>query len=180
MGVRLNAIFVVCITTLGLAGCELTEQPVKANNTETAPVTKVVEPHGDGLPNPKPRPKTDPMYPPAEIIIGWHAKACGGFKVAASKIAYIGTKEIQNYFDFSCKNNVLAPEKVLTQLLKLDQAYYWPDDIKQYLWLQKQQINQQIDAKKQQQALNNKMQETLSSLATIEQQLLLREETKEQ
>ena len=29
-------------------------------------------------------------------------------------------------------------------------------------------------------ALNNKMQETLSSLATIEQQLLLREETKEQ
>ncbi len=38
----------------------------------------------------------------------------------------------------------------------------------------------QINAKKEQQALNNKMQETLSSLATIEQQLLLREETKEQ
>ena len=180
MGVRLNAIFVVCFTTLGLAGCELTEQPVKADNTEAEHVTKVVEPHGDGLPNPKPRPKTDPMYPPAEIVIGWHAKACGGFKVAASKDTYIGTKEIQSYFDFSCKNNVLAPEKVLDKLLKLDQAYYWPDDIKQYIWLQKQQINQHISAKQQQQALNNKMQETLSSLATIEQQLLLREETKEQ
>ena len=34
--------------------------------------------------------------------------------------------------------------------------------------------------KKQQQALNVKMQKTLSSLAAIEQQLLLREETKEQ
>ena len=33
---------------------------------------------------------------------------------------------------------------------------------------------------KEQQALNNKMQQMLSSLATIEQQLLLREETKEQ
>ena len=59
-------------------------------------------------------------------------------------------------------------------------AYFWPDDIKQYLWLQKQQVTLQINAKKEQQALNNKMQETLSSLATIEQQLLLREETKEQ
>jgi len=38
----------------------------------------------------------------------------------------------------------------------------------------------QINAKKEQQALNDKMQETLSSLATIEQQLLLREDTKEQ
>lgn len=65
-------------------------------------------------------------------------------------------------------------------LLQLDQAYYWPDDIKHYWWLQKQQIKQQLNAKKEQQALSDKMQETLSSLATIEQQLLLREETKEQ
>ena len=180
MGVRLNAILVVCITTLGLAGCELTEQPVNKSNPEAEQAGKVTTPQGDSLPNPKPRPKTDPMYAPAETVIGWHAKSCGGFQVAASKTVYIGAKELQNYFDFSCKNNVLAPEKVLTQLLKLDQAYYWPDDIKQYLWLQKQSVQHSLKAKQAKQALTEKMEKTLSSLAAIEQQLLLREETKEQ
>ena len=170
MGVRFKTILMVYITALGLAGCELTKK-TSVNNNEQA--IKVVEP------NPKPRPKSEPMYPPAEVVIGWHAKACGGFKAIDTKAIYIGAAEIERYFDFSCKNNSLEPNKVLTKLLQLDQAFYWPDDIKQYLWLQKQQIKQQISAQKAQQALNDKMQETMSSLATIEQQLLLREETKE-
>ena len=52
---------------------------------------------------------------------------------------------------------------------------YWPLTHKA-----KQYEIMQINAKKQQQALNAEMQKTLSSLAAIEQQLLLREETKEQ
>ncbi|WP_405631033.1 hypothetical protein [Pseudoalteromonas sp. Ld20] len=169
MGVRFKTILMVYITVLGLAGCELIKPSV--NDNEQA--IKVVEP------NPKPRPKSEPMYPPAEVVIGWHAKACGGFKATDTKAVYIGAAAIERYFDFSCKNNSLEPTKVLAKLLQLDQAFYWPDDIKQYLWLQKQQIKQQISAQKAQQALNDKMQKTMSSLATIEQQLLLREETKE-
>lgn len=179
MGVHLKTMCLVCITAFGLAGCELTEQVID-KNTDVEPVTITKEVQTDGLPSPKPRPKSDPIYPPAEVVISWHAKSCGGFNVEATKTAYIGAQEIQSYFDFSCKNNILEPEKVLAKLLKLDKAHYWPDDIKQYLWLQKQQVKQEIDAKKAQQALNDKMQKTLSSLATIEQQLLLREETKEQ
>ncbi|MCQ8879014.1 hypothetical protein NQT69_13460 [Pseudoalteromonas shioyasakiensis] len=178
MGVHLKTIAMVCITSIALAGCELTDNTVQQEVVAAKP--KPVAKPNEGLPNPKPRPKTDPMYPPAQVIIGWHAKACGGFKITENNTQFVGAKEIQQYFDFSCKNNVLAPDAVLTKLLKLDQAYYWPDDIKQYWWLQKQQIKQQINAKKEQEALHDKMQETLSSLATIEQQLLLREETKEQ
>lgn len=176
MGVHLKTIVMVCITGIGLTGCQLTSETeqhtvadIKLPATQTAST----------LPNPKPRPKTDPIYPSAKILIGWHARACGGFKVTKTAKEFVGAKEIKDYFDFSCKNQTLAPENVLTKLLKLDQAYYWPDDIKQYWWLQKQQIKQQINAKKAQQALNDKMQQTLSSLAAIEQQLLLREETKE-
>ena len=159
-----------CITLIGLTGCEL----ISDVGTKSTGSIKAMHP------NPKPRPKTEPTYPSASTVIAWHASSCGGFALAADKKQYVGKREIQSYFNFSCKNNTLAPEKVLTMLLQLDQAYYWPDDIKHYWWLQKQQIKQQLNAKKEQQALSDKMQETLSSLATIEQQLLLREETKEQ
>ncbi|MFY8326468.1 hypothetical protein [Pseudoalteromonas sp. ZZD1] len=180
MGVHYKTILLVCITSIGLTGCKLTNEAASQQVTQTKSDSTALTQPSDALPNPKPRPKTDPFYPPADVLIGWHAKACGGFKVASDNKDFVGAKDIQQFFNFSCKNNTLAPEEVLTKLLKLDQAYYWPDDIKQYWWLQKQQIKQQINAKKQQQALSDKMQETLSSLATIEQQLLLREETKEQ
>ena len=162
--------FLACFILIGLTGCEL----MSDTSTKNTDSMKAVHP------NPKPRPKTEPAYPSASTVIAWHASSCGGFVLAADKKQYVGKREIQSYFNFSCKNNTLAPEKVLTMLLQLNQAYYWPDDIKHYWWLQKQQIKQQINAKKQQQALSDKMQKTLSSLATIEQQLLLREETKEQ
>ena len=47
-----------------------------------------------------------------------------------------------------CLNTSSDPNTVMSKLLKLDQAYYWPDDIKQYLWLQKQQVTLQINAKR--------------------------------
>ena len=159
-----------CFALTGLSGCELLDGIGTKN---TVPIKTM-------FPNPKPRPKTEPAYPSTTTVIAWHALSCGGFSLEPDKKQYVGKKEIQSYFNFSCKNNTLTPEKVLTMLLQLDQAYYWPDDIKHYWWLQKQQIKQQINAKKEQQALNDKMQMTLSSLASIEQQLLLREETKEQ
>ena len=159
-----------CFTLIGLTGCELMSD-VGAKNTD---LTQALHP------NPKPRPKTESVYPSASTVIAWHAESCGGFVLAVDKKQYVGKREIESYFNFSCKNNTLAPEKVLTMLLQLEQAYYWPDDIKHYWWLQKQQVRQHIQAKKAQHAINSKMQKMLSSLATIEQQLLLREETQEQ
>ncbi|WP_096739159.1 hypothetical protein [Pseudoalteromonas atlantica] len=173
MRTRLIAILCVLSSTVVLAGCE-------TNNTQTAAVSQEVEPAKSTVPNPKKRPKSDPVYPSAERVVAWHANQCGGFKVKPSLHTYLGEKELKRFFKFMCVNTSSAPEEVMTRLQKLDLAYFWPEPIKQYLWLQKQHVTRQINALKEQQALNDKMQQTLSSLATIEQQLLLREDTKEQ
>lgn len=182
---RLMTILCVLGSTIILSGCEINnaqEEHVSASITKTTPAPVIdtqVTTDKNTKPSPKSRPKDDPIYPPAEQVIAWHANQCGGFKVTPVKQVYLGEKELKSFFKFMCLNTSNDPNTVMTKLLKLDLAYFWPDDIKQYLWLQKQQVTMQINAKKEQQALNNKMQETLSSLATIEQQLLLREETKE-
>ncbi|WP_372762694.1 hypothetical protein [Pseudoalteromonas sp.] len=175
MILRLIATLCVCGSVLMVSGC-------KTNDTQqpTAAVTTKITRDKPSQPSPKPRPKTEPQYPSAGQLIAWHANQCGGFKLAVDNKAYIGEKELKNFFHFMCLNSASDPNSVMNKLLKLDQAYYWPDAIKQYLWLQKQQITLQITVKKEQQALHEKMQQTLSSLAAIEQQLLLREETKEQ
>lgn len=177
MSARLMAIVWLTSSLVFLSGCEITntQKPPKPELiAQTQPDNK------SNQPNPKPRPKADPMYPPISQVIAWHAHQCGGFKLAASNETYLGEQALKAFFNTACLNLSNDPNAVMSQLLKLDQAYFWPDDIKHYLWLQKQQVLRQINAQKQQQALNAKMQKTLSSLAAIEQQLLLREETKEQ
>ncbi|KTF17393.1 hypothetical protein [Pseudoalteromonas sp. H103] len=179
---RLMAILCVLISTIILSGCETNNAQQQSVVSSPAPVvdTTTTTKNKSTLPSPKARPKSEPTYPPAEQVIAWHANQCGGFKVAPVKQAYLGETELKHFFKYMCLNVNTDPNAVMSKLLKLDLAYFWPDDIKQYLWLQKQQVTMQINAKKEQQALNDKMQETLSSLATIEQQLLLREDTKEQ
>ncbi|MGB1978260.1 MAG: hypothetical protein ACPHNW_11595 [Pseudoalteromonas tetraodonis] len=177
MSARLMAIVWLTSSLVFLSGCEITNtqtQGESALNVPSQPDKKTNQP------NPKPRPKSEPIYPSAAQVIAWHANQCGGFKLAPDNETYLGEQALKAFFNTACVNLSRDPDTVMSQLLKLDQAYYWPDDIKHYLWLQKQHVLMQIDAKKQQQALNAKMQKTLSSLAAIEQQLLLREETKEQ
>ena len=177
MSARLMAILWLTSSLVFLSGCELTNTQTPAKPeliAQTQPDNK------SNQPNPKPRPKLDLMYPPAAQVIAWHAHQCGGFKLTSDNKTYLGEQALKAFFNTACVNLSRDPDTVMSQLLKLDQAYYWPDDIKHYLWLQKQQVLMQINAKKQQQALNAEMQKTLSSLAAIEQQLLLREETKEQ
>jgi hypothetical protein len=181
MRLRYIAIFCVLSVSMVISGCKInngqkdrvliTPEPVVATNIKNDKKNK---------PNPKPKAKIEPGYPTTDQVIAWHANQCGGFKLVPSKHIFTGESELKRFFKFICLNISNDPNTVMTKLLKLDLAYFWPDDIKQYLWLQKQHITMQINAKKEQQALNNKMQETLSSLATIEQQLLLREEIKEQ
>lgn len=181
MRLRLIAILCVLSSSMVISGCEINngqEERVSITPAHVVDTKKTTDKNSN--PSPKPRPKIEPSYPPAEQVIAWHANQCGGFKLVPSKDVFTGENELKRFFKFMCLNINDDPNTVMTQLLKLDLAYFWPDDIKQYLWLQKQQVTMQINAKKEQQALNNKMQETLSSLATIEQQLLLREETKEQ
>ncbi|ASM50958.1 hypothetical protein PESP_a3091 [Pseudoalteromonas espejiana DSM 9414] len=177
MRTRLIAILCVLSSAVVLAGCEI-------NNTQKTASTEKVEPTNTKIkstvPNPKVRPKSEPVYPSAEQVIAWHANQCGGFKIKPSTHTFLGEKELKSFFNYMCLNTASAPDEVMKKLQKLDLAYFWPDPIKQYLWLQKQHVTRQINAKKEQQALNDKMQQTLSSLATIEQQLLLREDTKEQ
>lgn len=177
---RLMAILCVCGSAIILSGCKTNNAQQQVVASPVAQTQTKVTSDKNSQPSPKPRPKSDPMYPPAEQVIAWHANKCGGFKLTPDNKDFVGEKELKSFFQFMCLNTSSDPNTVMSKLLKLDQAYYWPDDIKQYLWLQKQQVTLQINAKKEQQALNNKMQQTLSSLATIEQQLLLREETKEQ
>ncbi|WP_404342885.1 hypothetical protein [Pseudoalteromonas mariniglutinosa] len=168
-----------CIVTLWLSGCSLTSS---LNDTTKSEQQKQLTPTTKNIslePNPKPRPKIDPVYPPASLVIAWHASLCGGFKITEPKGRYIGEAELKALFKSLCLLGASEPEKALKQLVNSDKAFYWPDDIKQYLWLQKQTINQHIATQAQQQALAEKMQQTLSSLATIEQQLLLREDVKE-
>jgi hypothetical protein len=177
---RLYFMAILCVFggPLILSGCEINnakKQPVEASMANNKLIGNK---QSDS--NPKPRPKVAPSYPEAKQVIAWHANQCGGFKLTPNNKTFMGEKELKSFFHFMCLNIINDPNTVMTKLLKLDLAYFWPDDIKQYLWLQKQQVTLQINAKKEQQALNNKMQQTLSSLATIEQQLLLREETKEQ
>ncbi|MEL0647990.1 hypothetical protein V6248_11200 [Pseudoalteromonas agarivorans] len=176
---RSMAILCVLSSTIVLSGCEINNAHQRAVSSP-APVTDTTTKNKSTLPSPKVRPKSDPIYPPTEQVIAWHANQCGGFKVISVKQTYLGETELKHFFKYMCLNVNTNPNAVMSKLLKLDLAYFWPDDIKQYLWLQKQQVTMQINAKKEQQALNDKMQETLSSLATIEQQLLLREDTKEQ
>ncbi|WP_062569535.1 hypothetical protein [Pseudoalteromonas arabiensis] len=178
MGLANKANFMM-IAALMLSGCSLLEPKPVTEQTQQVVNKKHVTPE-EGEPNPKPRPKSEPMYPPANIVIAWHAQQCGGYKNTHKKVSYVGEKEIKALFKSLCLESEANPEKTLALLDKTDQAYYWPDDIKQYFWLQKQSVKQHLKAKQAKQALTEKMEKTLSSLATIEQQLLLREETKEQ
>lgn len=178
MLVRLIVIVCMCAGVMLLPGCKLT-------NTPTPEVTSsAVDNNGvnnkNSQPSPQPRAKSAPIYPPAEHVIAWHANQCGGFKSHVSSNSYMGERQLKSFFRFMCDNISSEPKAVMNKLLKIDTMYFWPDDIKQYLWLQKHSIRLQINAKQAQQALSDKMQQTLSSLAAIEQQLLLREETKEQ
>lgn len=175
---RLRAVTILCLLggSMILSGCELSngknkqlDSVTKSNVSDTKKIS----------PSPKPRPKLEPIYPSTSLVISWHANQCGGFKLASEKRVYTGEAELKHFFKFMCQNISSEPTKVMNKLLKINLAYFWPDDIKQYLWLQKQQIAMQVTAKKEQQALKTKMQKTLSSLADIEQQLLLREDTKE-
>ncbi|CAM2812737.1 hypothetical protein [Pseudoalteromonas distincta] len=181
MRLRLIAILSVLSSSMVISGCEINNGQEERVSITPAPVVDTkIKNDKNSKPSPKPRPKIEPSYPPADQVIAWHANQCGGFKLVPKKDIFTGENDLKRFFKFMCHHINDDPNTVMTKLLKLDLAYFWPDDIKQYLWLQKQQVTMQINAKKEQQALNNKMQETLSSLATIEQQLLLREETKEQ
>ncbi|WP_304636795.1 MULTISPECIES: hypothetical protein [Pseudoalteromonas] len=175
MGLANKASFMLVIGTLFITGCTITQKHVEPEQVEP---TTDVKPQGQ--PNPKPRPKSEPLYPPASTVIAWHAAKCGGFKAASDKANYVGENELKRLFESICLLAASEPEKALNQLEKSDHAFYWPDDIKQYLWLQKQYLQQNLAAQQAKQALSDEMEKTLSSLATIEQQLLLREETKEQ
>lgn len=175
MGLAHKASFILIACSMLITGCTLTQKkPVPEVKTENNQVAS------QGKPNPKPRPKSEPNYPPASTVIAWHAAQCGGYKASTSKLNFVGENELKSLFKSICLLSATEPEKALAQLEKSDHAYYWPDDIKQYLWLQKQHLQQSLAAKQAKQALSDEMEKTLSSLATIEQQLLLREETKEQ
>ena len=175
MGLANKASFMLVIGTFFITGCTLTQK-----NVEPEQVEPKAEVKPDGQPNPKPRPKSEPLYPSASTVIAWHAAKCGGFKAKSDKVNYVGENELKRLFESICLFAASEPEKALNLLDKSDRAYYWPDDIKQYLWLQKQYLQQSLAAKQAKQALSDEMEKTLSSLATIEQQLLLRDETKEQ
>ena len=95
MRTRLIAILCVLSSTVFLAGCE-------TNNTQTAAVSQEVEPAKNTVPNPKKRPKSDPVYPSAERVVAWHANQCGGFKVKPSLHTYLGEKELKRFFKFMC------------------------------------------------------------------------------
>ncbi len=170
---KTSVILVICIFCL--TACSVKQSITEPKQSEPK---KQLKPHGQ--PNPKARPKIAPSYPPANIVIAWHATQCGGYKANANQLRYIGENELKNLFKSICLLGETEPEKVLTQLEQSNRAYYWPDDIKQYLWLQKQYVQQSLAAKQAKQALSDEMEKTLSSLAIIEQQLLLREEAKEQ
>lgn len=178
MSLRVMTVTLLGVVGILISGCELTEQSSPKLEPESKHETKATKPGGD--PGPKPRPKVEPQYPSVEQVLNWHAAQCGGFKITEQKQSILAEQELKGFFKMYCLKATSEPKKVMTQLIKLDQAYFWPDDIKQYLWLLKQQLKQHIKAQQAQQTLNEKMQQTMSSLATIEQQLLLREDTKEQ
>lgn len=181
MSLRVITVTLVSMVGILISGCELTEKPQTEAELKSEPIIAIKPTNNKSSdPGPKPRPKVEPQYPSAEQVISWHAMQCGRFKVAEKDKKVLAEKELKQFFKLFCLKASSAPKEVMTQLLKLDQAYFWPDDIKQYLWLQKQQLKQHIVAEQKQQALNEKMKQTMSSLATIEQQLLLREDTEEQ
>ncbi len=176
MSLRVMTVTLLSVVGIFISGCELTGQP--SPDPKSKPEKKVTKSAID--PGPKPRAKIEPQYPSVERVLNWHAAACGGFNITEQKQSILAEQELKSFFQMYCLKAASEPKKVMTELITLDQAYFWPDDIKQYLWLQKQQLKQHIKAQQAQQALNEKMQQTMSSLATIEQQLLLREDTKEQ
>ncbi len=134
MSARLMAIVWLTSSLVFLSGCEITNtqtQGESALNVPSQPDSKTNQP------NPKPRPKSEPIYPSAAQVIAWHANQCGGFKLAPSNETYLGEQALKAFFSTACLKLSSDPNTVMSQLLKLDQAYYWPDDIKHYLWLQK-------------------------------------------
>lgn len=163
---------VICLPLVLSLGCQSTiekiETPSPKGNDSVQPLS------------PKAKPKLEPQYPSASQVIAWHASACGNVNEPKHNADFIGEQALKRFFQQLCLDGEKHPEEVMTQLEKVDQGYYWPDEIKQYLWLQKKQLQQQLTAQQQQQALAQKMQQTLSSLAAIEQQLLIRETSEEQ
>jgi hypothetical protein len=174
---RLIVMLCVCGGVMVLPGCKINST---ASVTTSPEIDNKVVSNKNSQPSPKPRPKSEPIYPPSEHVIAWHANQCGDLKLSANKNLFIGEQQLKSFFRFMCSNIRSDPNTVMNKLVILEQMFFWPDAIKQYLWLQKQHIALQVSAKKEQQALTDKMQQTLSSLAAIEQQLLLREDTKEQ
>ena len=73
MGLANKANFMM-IAALMLSGCSLLEPKPVTEQTQQVVNKKHVTPE-EGEPNPKPRPKSEPMYPPANIVIAWHAES---------------------------------------------------------------------------------------------------------
>ncbi|WP_105187809.1 hypothetical protein [Pseudoalteromonas sp. T1lg48] len=132
-------------------------------------------------PNPKPRPKQQPIYPSAEQLVQWHAQQCGGFTSATELQEYVAAPRLKQFFARLCLRGQSNPDELLSELEVISGQYYWPESSARYFWLLKQQLQantqqqqQLAKLRQEQQQMQEKMQKTLSSLAAIEQQLLQR------
>ena len=158
-----------------LFGCQMTAEP-RSVNDDAQPLKSA--------PNPKPRPKQQPVYPSATELVQWHAQQCGGFTSVNEHQEYVGAPRLKQFFARLCLRGRSNPQELLAELDVISGQYYWPESSARYFWLLKQQLqaNAQLQQRlavqqSEQQQMQQKMQQTLSSLAAIEQQLLQRAST---
>ena len=164
---------VVLMALLGV-GCE-SLPPEKDKSTVSARAS--VSP-----PSPKAKAK-EPIYPKAEQLVQWHAQQCGGFADAqTTEVQYVGEPTLRQFFARLCVSGQTEPTKLISELEHISGQYYWPQSTARYFWLLKQQLiatNAQLQAlatqQDEQKKLKKRMQETLASLAAIEQQLIQRD-----
>lgn len=174
MAIHGKSILLACCLVM-LVGCQMTaETPPAQDNTQPS----------KNAPNPKPRPKQQPVYPSATELVQWHAQQCGGFASVNEHQEFVGAPRLKQFFARLCLRGQSNPQDLLAELDVISGQYYWPESSARYFWLLKQQL--QANAKLQQrlivrqseqQQMQEKMQQTLSSLAAIEQQLLQRAST---
>ncbi len=163
---------VIALAVIAMNGCQLTSG-VGDGNAYSEPVKTA--------PNPKPRPKIEPLYPTATDLVQWHAQQCGGFTSVKETQEFVGAPRLKQFFARLCLRGQTNPQELLAELDVISGQYYWPESSARYFWLLKQQLQANVQLQQrlavqqnEQKQMQEKMQQTLSSLAAIEQQLLQR------
>ncbi|MEO2268081.1 hypothetical protein V1358_12260 [Pseudoalteromonas sp. YIC-656] len=162
----------IALSVTVVSGCQL---------TPTSGSTNAADEPVRSAPNPKPRPKIAPLYPTATELVQWHAQQCGGFTSVNETKEFVGAPRLKQFFARLCLRGQTNPQELLAELDVISGQYYWPESSARYFWLLKQQLqaNAQLQQslavqQDEQKQMQEKMQQTLSSLAAIEQQLLQR------